>query len=150
MPVKSRKAHLEATHSSKQTDFEMEFEGNTKVLSTTKTLARAIISGANWLRSTAAQCTIRSRALSKGMSKEIRKCRRIQKRLLEQRFKALAGFEARPSNDFERPVAAQHARAVISSEKTTLGQRFRMLSNAKKPPRASISTARWLRGTPEH
>ena len=71
---------------------------------------------------------------------------------LEQRFRALAGFAARPSSDFERPVAAEHARAVISSgmcEKAALGRRFRVLPNTKKPARAAISSAKWLPSTPE-
>ena len=115
MPLTSRQAQLEATHNSKQTDFEMDFEGDTKALSTTKALARAENSGAERLRSTAAQCTVRNKALSKGISTETLKLRRIQQRLLEQRFGALTGFEARPSSDFERPVAAKHGRSVVTN-----------------------------------
>ena len=50
--VKSHKIQLEAMHSSKQSDFERDFEGNTKVLSNTTTLARAAIPSAKLLRST--------------------------------------------------------------------------------------------------
>ena len=49
-------------------------------------------------------------------------------------------------------MTAEHARAVSSSgmcEKTTLGQRLRMLPNTKKRARAMISSAKWPRGTPE-
>ena len=52
------------------------------------------------------------------------KCCRIQRRLLEQRFRALSGFEAWPSSDFERPVAAEHADATISSRKNNSGAAF--------------------------
>ena len=34
-------------------------------------------------------------------------CCQIRRKLLEQRFRALGAFEARPSSDFERPVAAE-------------------------------------------
>ena len=39
----------------------------------------------------------------------------IQRRLLEQRLRALSGFETRPNNDFELPMAAEHTQAAISS-----------------------------------
>ena len=38
-----------------------------------------------------------------------------RRNLLEQRFRALRGFEALPSIDSERSIAAEHARAMISS-----------------------------------
>ena len=41
---------------------------------------------------------------------------------LEQQFRALSGLEARPSDAFERPVAAEHARARTSSAKHALCQ----------------------------
>ena len=52
VPVKSHKAQLETMHSSKESDFERDCEGNTKVLWNTKKLPRAAISRAKWLRST--------------------------------------------------------------------------------------------------
>ena len=59
--------------------------------------------------------------------------------MYSQRCRALRGFEARPSNDFKCPEAAEHARAMISSglyAKTALGRFFGMRSNTKKPARA--------------
>ena len=50
------------------------------------------ISSAQWLPSTPEQC-------------------RIPRSLFEQRFRALGGFEARLSSDFERPVAVEHGGA---------------------------------------
>ena len=70
------------------------------------------------------QCRIQSRAISKGISKgipqETRKCCQIQRRLFEPRLRAL-----------------------------TLGRRLRVLPNTKRRARAVISSAKWLRGTPE-
>ena len=80
---------------------------------------------------------------SKGTPQETRKCCRIQRRLFEPRLRALtlgrlceccrtrkgvlerwfrvpSGFAARPSSHFERPVATEHGRAVISSAKHAL------------------------------
>ena len=79
-------------------------------------------------------------------------CCRTRSSLLEQRFRAPSSFEARASSDFERPVPAEHTRAMVSSgmwERATLGRCFRMLSNTKKPALAAISKARWLRSTLE-
>ena len=61
------------------------------------------------------QCPVRSRAILKGISQETRKCCRTQQRLLEQQFRALNYSEACPKCDFERPVTAEHARAVSSN-----------------------------------
>ena len=70
------------------------------------------------------QYKVRSRATSKGISKGIpqdaRKRCRIQRRLLELRLRAL-----------------------------TLGRRLRVLPNTKTRARAVLSSAKWLRGTPE-
>ena len=38
VPVKLRKTQLEAMHKSEQSDFEWDFEGNTNVLSNTRSL----------------------------------------------------------------------------------------------------------------
>ena len=70
------------------------------------------------------QCKVRSRAIPKGISEgipqETRKRCRIQRRLLEPRLRAL-----------------------------TLGRRLRVLPNTKRRARAVISSAKWLRSTPE-
>ena len=55
VPVKSHKAQLEAMHNSKHSDSNRDLEGNTKGLPKTKTLARAVISSAKWLRITPEQ-----------------------------------------------------------------------------------------------
>ena len=58
-------------------------------------------------------------------------CCRIRRSLLAQRFWELSGSQSRPSSYFERPMAAEHTRSMISSrmcERTTLRQRFRMMS----------------------
>ena len=72
------------------------------------------------------------RNVGKASQCSVSKCCRIRRSLLEQRFRALIGFEARPISDFERPVSTEHARAATSSvlwENTALVGRFRMLPN---------------------
>ena len=73
VPVKSHETKFESMHSSEQSDFERDLEGNTKVLSNKKKLTRAIM------------------------------------------FRALNGFGAYRSSEFECSVVAEHACAVISS-----------------------------------
>ena len=51
-------------------------------------------------------------------------CCRTRKGVLEQGFRAPSGFAARPRSGFERPVAAEHGRAVVSSAKQALGGVF--------------------------
>ena len=79
------------------------------------------------------QCTVRSRAISKGISKEKRKCFRSKKKQaravissaqrpkskLEQWFRAPSGYGARSSSDFE-----------LSVEKAALVLCFRVFSSA--------------------
>ena len=76
-------------------------------------------------------------------------CCRIPRSFLGQRLRALDGFEARPNIDFERLVAAAHARALISGGmcgKLKPGRRFRVPSNIQKFPRKLISSAQWFPG----
>ena len=86
MPVESCKAHLEAMQSSKQNDFERDFEWssarNAKASSNPTTLARAAAPSAN------AEAAFASVARPK---------------------------KACSSRDFERQVDSQHARAVLSN-----------------------------------
>ena len=86
MPVESHKGQLEAMQSSKQSEFERDFErdsaGNAKVLSNPTTLARAAAPSAN----------------------------------AGAAFASVAEHEkACSSNDFEREVAPRRTRAAISS-----------------------------------
>lgn len=79
------------------------------------------------------------------ISMERGECGRIPRSLLEQRFRALSGFEARPSHAFERPMAAEHAPEVMSStmcEKTAPMRCFQVLSKKKGPAQAMISNAK--------
>ena len=50
--------------------------------------------------------------------------RKTERAVEEQWFRALSCFEARPSNDFGRPMAAEHGRATISSAKHSLCNGF--------------------------
>ena len=69
--------------------------------------------------------------------------------LLEQRFRALNGSEARPSRSFERQVAARHARATKMCEKTMSVRCFQVLSKKNEPARAVVPSAQWLQSTTE-
>ena len=53
--------------------------------------------------------------------------------LLDQRFRALNGFEARRRHTFERAVVAEHARAMTSSERIRLGAKLRSLVRSRLP-----------------
>ena len=116
VPVESCTAQLEAMQSSKQSDSERDFErdsaGNAKALSNPTTLARApaptAIAGAVF-----ASVAEIAKACSSG------------------------DFEYQgPSSDFERPVAAEHGRAVTSSASTpcamfsSAAERFPILPGA--------------------
>ena len=52
--------------------------------------------------------------VEKGLAGEKNKCGRIPRSLLEQRFRELNGFEARPAHAFEHPVGAEHSQTVMS------------------------------------
>ena len=65
-------------------------------------------------------------------------------KLARAAISSLGGFEARPSRAFELLIAAEHARAVMSSgkcEKEARVRCWRALSNAEKPAQAAISSA---------
>ena len=67
--------------------------------------------------------------------------------MLEQRFRALGGLEARSSSDFERSVAS------TEKEACSLEQSFRALSRLqtfKKQARAVIWSAQRPKSKPEH
>ena len=90
--MESRKAQLEAMQSSKQSDFERDFERDSaryaKVLSNPTTLVRAPAPSAN-VRAAFARVAEHEKACSSRV------------------FRVPSGFAARPSTDFERPVAAE-------------------------------------------
>ena len=85
--MKSHKVQLEARHSSKQSDFENDFEGKTSMVESAFEGKRSMLESA-----------------FEG-----------KRSMLELCFRALSGLEARSSSDFERPVATEHVRAVVSS-----------------------------------
>ena len=90
MPVKSHKVQLEARHSSKQSDFERDFEGKA-----------SMVEGA-----------------FEGKRSMLDRVFEGKRSILEQCFRALSSLEARSSSDFERSVASKkkkHARALVSS-----------------------------------
>ena len=97
VPVESRKAQLEAMQSSKQSDFERDFAGNTKVLSHPTTLAPAAVPSAKLLRPMAAE---HARAMCAGGM--------CEKATLERRLRVL-------------PNTKKRARAEISSAKWPCG-----------------------------
>ena len=77
--------------------------------------ARYIVSSALWLPSTLAQCFPTECVKQQRLCGKLPVLIKHKRSCLEQRFRALRVFEARPSRDFERPLAAERARAVISS-----------------------------------
>ena len=105
-------------------------QAQTEAMQIARKHAREIVSSALWLPGTIAQC------FPTECVKQRRLCRRFPvlveytRNFLQQRFRALP----RPSSDFERPVAAEHARAVISSatcETAAPVQCFQVLSKKK-------------------
>ena len=102
------------------------------------------------------------RATSKGILKEQRKCCcikvvssrvfeccRIKSSLLEGCFRVLSGFEARPTCDFERPVAALHTRALIWRADVRKSNASAVCSRAVEAWSSTAFDARRLRSTPE-
>ena len=85
MPVKSPKVQLEARHSSKQGEFERDFEGKTRMIESAFEGKKSLLESA-----------------SEG-----------KRSMLEQCFRALSGLKARPSSDFERSVASKQKRSML-------------------------------------
>ena len=83
MPVKSHKVQLEARHSSKQSDFEREFEEKTSIVESAFEGKRSVLESA-----------------SEG-----------KRSMLEQCFRALSGLKARSRNDFECSAASKENEA---------------------------------------
>ena len=131
VPVKSRKAQLEEMYNSKQSDFEKDFEGKRNE-SATEYYAACPSSdfSAKWLRSMPEQCFRTTSGCPARSSSYfdwfVRKssagaeCCRTRRSLLERRFRALSGSEARPRSDFKRPVDAKRSRTMILSAKHAL------------------------------
>ena len=71
-------------------------------------------------------------------SKATRKSGRKPRSFLEQRFRTLTGFEARPSHAFERTVAAEHARAMMSSAMREKRKRQRNVSKCCRGKRGQL------------
>ena len=73
---------------------------------------------------------------------------------VESRKAQLEVMQSSKQSDFER-VSARNANALsnpttfVRARMLTLGRRLRVLPNTKKRARAEISSAKWLRGTPE-
>ena len=110
--MKSHKVQLEAIHSSKQSDFERDVEGKSSIVESAFEGKRSMLESAFEGR----------------------------RSMLEQCFRALSGLKACSSSDFERSVASQQARAVISS-----AQWLRSACEVKKKyARAVILSAQWL------
>ena len=94
------------TYSSKQSDFEKDCEGKSKVFSNTMRLARAAISSAKWLRSTP------SRAFERPGSAEHSRAVLWSVAAHGLHFRE---YEGACSSNVERQVASKHARPMISS-----------------------------------
>ena len=77
--------------------------------------------------------------------KEKKTCFEGKRSMLEQRFRALSGFQARSISDFERSVASKEKETCSSSD----FERSVACRSYKKQARAMISSARWLRSTLE-
>ena len=107
--MKSHKVQLEAMHSSKQSDFERDFEGK-----------RSIVESA-----------------FEGKRSMLESAFEGKRSMLEQCFRALSGFKARSSSDFERSVASKEKEACSSTdfERSVAFRRY------KKQARAVISSA---------
>jgi len=133
--VKSHKVQLEARHSSKQSDFERNCEGQKSIVESAIEWKRSMLESAfegkrsmleQWFRVLSGFEARSSRDFEpSGGSKEKEACSSTDyerwfraddpKSKLEQWFGAPSGQKASSSSDFERPVATEHVRAVISS-----------------------------------
>ena len=140
VPVKSHKVQLEAMHSSKQSAFERDFEGQ-------KNMVESAFE--------------EKEACSNVLSKEKTVCSEVlpkeNKNMLEQRFRALSGFQARSSSDFECSVASKEKEACSSSdfERSVAFRRYKkqaraVISSAQRPKSTleqCVRVSRWRRST---
>ena len=116
VPVRSHKvAQPEAMHSSRQSDPEKDIVGKNRRDAESKTNVRAVLSGRSGFNerpSSDFEINERRNGAGDMFPNDVRY---REPRSSAKWFRAPSGFEARPSIDLERPIVAEHARAVIST-----------------------------------
>ena len=118
-------------HSSKQSDFERDFEE-------TISMVRSGFEGKrSMLDSTFERTIIMVESAFEGKQSMLERAFEGNKSMPEQLFRALSGLEARSSNDFERSVVSKEKEACSSTD----FERSVAFRRSKKQARAMISSA---------